>query len=356
MAASHCYRHALMRARLASASWLWLGDPRIAAVNNVSMYGSWLCFQELSAALSIQRSGSWNVGRRWDKGIESHWRWSEQESGSYAPQSDETWYLLYSDARQTINGDPPILSTNCKKPVVWWDWDWMSVLRVLDETKLGVCRCVPKCDSMLCWVCNEFPMLWESDARACHAVRNWPLWDCWPHGCFNLLDFVFRYDKEVVVEPEQTSVVPLDDYYIDVHEQAPIVAVPDLNRLKSGCCDPIALWRIPGCSHHIPWSSVCTHLRAAMSQMAAVPFFDAEMSRVALDEKLTPRKWWYFSQCEKPFSYVIVSKTHTSPSTVPAVICYARRTLVGRSGTKLSQGRYSRRDTTSLEQLEMSEV
>ena len=28
--------------------------------------------------------------------------------------------------------------------------------------------------------------------------------------------------------------------------------------------------------------------------------------------------------------------------------CYARRTLVGRSGTRSSQGRYSRRDTTSL--------
>ena len=29
-------------------------------------------------------------------------------------------------------------------------------------------------------------------------------------------------------------------------------------------------------------------------------------------------------------------------------VCYARRTLVGRSETRLSQGRYSRRDTASL--------
>ena len=34
-------------------------------------------------------------------------------------------------------------------------------------------------------------------------------------------------------------------------------------------------------------------------------------------------------------------------------ICYARRTLVGQSETKSSQGRYSRRDTTSLKQLEI---
>ena len=34
-------------------------------------------------------------------------------------------------------------------------------------------------------------------------------------------------------------------------------------------------------------------------------------------------------------------------------LCYARRTLVGRSETKSSQGRYSRRDTASLKQLEI---
>ena len=33
--------------------------------------------------------------------------------------------------------------------------------------------------------------------------------------------------------------------------------------------------------------------------------------------------------------------------------CYARRTLVGRSGTKSSQGRYSRRDAMSLRQPEI---
>ena len=36
--------------------------------------------------------------------------------------------------------------------------------------------------------------------------------------------------------------------------------------------------------------------------------------------------------------------------------CYVRRTLVGQSETKSSQGRYSQRDTTSLKQLERSEV
>ena len=52
----------------------------------------------------------------------------------------------------------------------------------------------------------------------------------------------------MVVEPEETSVVPRGYSYFDVGEQAAI-AVPDPNGIRSGCRDAIALWRIPGCYH-----------------------------------------------------------------------------------------------------------
>ena len=51
-----------------------------------------------------------------------------------------------------------------------------------------------------------------------------------------MLDFTVGYDKEVIVEPEETSVVPCrGDCYFDVLEQAAIVAVPDSNVIVGGC-------------------------------------------------------------------------------------------------------------------------
>jgi hypothetical protein len=70
-----------------------------------------------------------------------------------------------------------------------------------------------------------------------------------------------------------------------------------------------------------PWSSVCTRLRVAMSQMEAVRLSDAETSRVESGEKSTP--FIPYSLCEKTLSYVFASHTNTSSPLylpVPAAI------------------------------------
>ena len=72
------------------------------------------------------------------------------------------------------------------------------------------------------------------------------------------------YGKEVIVGPEKASVVIRVYSYGDVHQQAAIVTVPDLNGIpESDCRDPIALWRILGCCHPLPAVVECLHFLAS---------------------------------------------------------------------------------------------
>ena len=82
---------------------------------------------------------------------------------------------------------------------------------------------------------------------------------CRPKGCFDSLDCTVRYDKEVVVEPEKTNVVPRGYCYWDVHEQVTVVAVPDSSG-TSGCRDPIEYLAALTKS---AWSNVRTRWRVA---------------------------------------------------------------------------------------------
>ena len=71
-----------------------------------------------------------------------------------------------------------------------------------------------------------------------------------------------------------------------------------------------------------PWSSVCTCLPVAMSQMDAVRLFDAETSRVESGEKSTPLilQSSFVSLCEMSLRFVFESHTNTVPNIVPAAI------------------------------------
>jgi len=56
-----------------------------------------------------------------------------------------------------------------------------------------------------------------------------------------LLDFTVRYDTEVIIEPEETTVEQWGYWYFDVHQQVAIAAITDSNGIFSGCRDSIAL-------------------------------------------------------------------------------------------------------------------
>ena len=73
---------------------------------------------------------------------------------------DLTRQDTHNDTRNTFNADFPVFSTNGDKMVVWRECDGAYVLRVFDESELGVCRRVPKGDSMVCGVCDECSVLW----------------------------------------------------------------------------------------------------------------------------------------------------------------------------------------------------
>ena len=69
-----------------------------------------------------------------------------------------------------------------------------------------------------------------------------------------------------------------------------------------------------------PWSSVCTRLRVAMSQMVTFQLSDAETSRVESGERSTPLMVRSSALCQMTLSYVLASHAITSPELVPAAI------------------------------------
>ena len=53
--------------------------------------------------------------------------------------SDPTRQDTHIDTRNTFDADFPVFATNGNKMVVWRECDGARVLRVLDESELGVC-------------------------------------------------------------------------------------------------------------------------------------------------------------------------------------------------------------------------
>jgi hypothetical protein len=84
----------------------------------------------------------------------------------------------------------------------------------------------------------------------------------------------------------------------------------------------------------LPWASVRTRLRVAMSQMVAILLSDAETSRVESGEKSTPLTVGSFL-CEKTSLCVFASHTITLPQYVPAVWKARQACSLLRSGVLL---------------------
>ena len=93
-----------------------------------------------------------------------------------------------------------------------------------------------------------------------------------------MLDFTVRYDKKVVVGPEEASVVPGAYCCFDVHERGAVVAVIDEEWLSR--------FDHPAASISLP-ILVVEFSRVAMSQTVAVQLYDADTSRVESGEKST---------------------------------------------------------------------
>ena len=88
---------------------------------------------------------------------------------------NQTKQDTYNNAGQT---DFPSLPTNCDKLVIRRERGGKYALGVLDVTELNMRRCVPKCDSTFCRVCDKLLVLRQGNVRAIVAVENRPFRDC----------------------------------------------------------------------------------------------------------------------------------------------------------------------------------
>ena len=127
-----------------------------------------------------------------------------------------------------------------------------------------------------------------------------------------MLDFAVRHDKEVVVEPKETSAELRSDCYFNVHEQAATVAVSGSNGIANDCRNLIALGRILGCSHRLPVAE-CLYSFAGFN---AIPC-SVDSSRARRETDIGDI---VVILCDKTFWYVFASQTNTSPQPVPAAI------------------------------------
>lgn len=86
----------------------------------------------------------------------------------------------------------------------------------MDDTELRVCCGASDDDIGVIRARYEFSMLQHGNAQEA-SIINWPLWDNWPGGYIDLLEFdITGFDEEVVLVPGKTT--PPSHLHVDIEE------------------------------------------------------------------------------------------------------------------------------------------